>query len=150
MLKVLGHMSNLDTNKYGVDFVLITKSHIEYGINIMNRIYRVVWCHIRQTHVVASELASRKKSNGKSSSLLKPIVVGMIFAFSSAGISLAATGDKGGIGSGTAISPTNSECGGDRWGNNKEANAQQKGNIAIGCEASAQDSVNTFMVSSLP
>ena len=42
---------------------------IKYGINIMNRIYRVVWCHVRNTYVVASELASRKKITGKASSL---------------------------------------------------------------------------------
>lgn len=31
----------------------------------MNRIYSVVWCHVRHIYIVASELASRKKIKGK-------------------------------------------------------------------------------------
>ncbi|MHC5224712.1 ESPR-type extended signal peptide-containing protein [Ignatzschineria sp. LJL83] len=33
----------------------------------MNRIYKIVWCNVRNTYVVASELASRKKSKSSKS-----------------------------------------------------------------------------------
>ncbi|PWD86439.1 ESPR-type extended signal peptide-containing protein, partial [Ignatzschineria cameli] len=107
----------------------------------MNRVYRVVWCHVRNTYVVASELASRKKIKSKSGSLLKPIILSFAVAFSLGGVAVAATGINGGTGGGTALSPTNNECG---RGSN-QANAQRKGNIAIGCDAEALDSTNTSM-----
>lgn len=117
------------------------KRRLTHTEEFMNRIYRVVWCHIRNTYVVASELASRKKIKSKSGSLLKPIILSFAVAFSLGGVAVAATGINGGTGGGTALSPTNSECG---RGSN-QANAQRKGNIAIGCDAEALDSTNTSM-----
>ena len=103
----------------------------------MNRIYRVIWCHVRNTYVVASELASRKKITGKASSL----VVGAALALSltmTGGVVEAAKGINGGSGNGTAISPDRRE------GCSTEANADNRDNIAIGCGADAKDNMSTY------
>ena len=56
----------------------------------MNKIYKVVWCHVRQTYVVASELASRKKMTGKSSSVTKALAIGALAVATLGGVSEAA------------------------------------------------------------
>ncbi|PWD87207.1 ESPR-type extended signal peptide-containing protein, partial [Ignatzschineria cameli] len=49
----------------------------------MNRIYRVVWCHVRNIYVVASELASRKKvKSSKTVNVKKRILLGAAFVTS--------------------------------------------------------------------
>lgn len=48
----------------------------------MNRVYKVVWCHVRNIYVVASELASRKKIKGRSSGtvIAGAVLLGGLFA----------------------------------------------------------------------
>ncbi len=57
----------------------------------MNRIYKVVWCHVRNIYVVASELASRKKLSSTTRATNIVAVVAATTMLSVSGFAVAAT-----------------------------------------------------------
>lgn len=125
----------------------------------MNRIYKVVWCHVRNTYVVASELASRKKikSSTGSSAVLQlgavltmSSILGTTSAFAAGeidlgyvepgsesvaiGINSQATGTAS-----IAIGRSASANGNGAFAIGRQANAQGSGSIGIGQQAVSSD-----------
>ncbi|MGP5565644.1 ESPR-type extended signal peptide-containing protein, partial [Vreelandella alkaliphila] len=95
----------------------------------MNKVFRLIWNRSLGRLVVTSEASRSKSKAGSSQGLLTGMVIGGLVSLSSSPI-FAEVGTAGGAGNGTAIS---------RCTGSSQANAVNDNNIAIGCNATADD-----------